>query len=115
MDEVDLEIEKLRKEINRLKITTAKKISILDTKLTQLETEKQALVTPGSPAPRHFTGHFDRFGKKVYVGDRVGFLTTGKFDSSEGHVSGYTRTRIFATDYCNREIPRASKNVKIIE
>ena len=111
---IDTEIDAIRREIENLKINTDNKILSLNRTLAQLTERNQDLVTPGNPAPRHFTGHTDSCRKKIFIGDRVKFLTSGKFDSTEGHVSGYTRSRIFATDYLNREIPRAAKNVKII-
>ena len=61
----------------------------------------------------HYTGQVDRDQYKIFIGDTVVFLTTGRFDSSQGVVSGYTTTHAIATDYKNREIKRASHNVRV--
>ena len=43
MEEIDLELEQIRKEIKQLKIATAERFLSLDEKLIQLQSDKQAL------------------------------------------------------------------------
>jgi len=64
-------------------------------------------------AQGHYTGHDDKFGTRIHIEDKVVFLTKGRYDSEEGIVSGYTKTRVLATDYRDMEIPRAPHNVRV--
>ena len=113
MDPVDAEIEQIRKEIKDLRLKTVSKLTSLDSKIRLLKEARRAEVTPVQTAQRHYTGHDDKFGTRIYVGDKVVFLTKGRYDSEEGIVSGYTKDRVLATDYKNREIPRAAHNVRV--
>ena len=58
----------------------------------------------------------DRDGNIITIGDRVTFLTKGKFKSTEGTITKFSKLneRVFATDSNGQEIPRAPRNVRII-
>ena len=115
MTSVEAEINKLRDLIQELEIATRCEISVLQSKVNKLSTRTRSTntVTPASAESRHYTGQVDRDQHKIFIGDTVDFLTTGRFDSSQGVVSGYTTTHVIATDYKNREIKRASHNVRV--
>ena len=59
----------------------------------------------------------DREGRVINNGDKVVFLTKGKFRSTEGIVSRFSKNkeRVFAVDIDGEEIPRAPRNVRIID
>ena len=113
MDLVDAEIEQIRKEIKDIRLNTVSKLTSLDSKIRLLKETRIAEVTPVQTAQRHYTGHDDKFGARIHIGDKVVFLTKGRYDSEEGIVSGYTKTRVLPTDYRNREIPRAPHNIRV--
>ena len=58
----------------------------------------------------------DRDGRTICIGDRIRFLTKGKFNSTEGVVSRFSKLneRVFAIDSDGQEIPRAPRNVRLI-
>ena len=51
----------------------------------------------------------------IEVGDRVEFLTSGKYSSTEGIVKTIGKTFVFAIDSDKRSIARAPHNLKIVE
>ena len=116
------EIDKLADEIKELKVSTQKEISRLrsatDNRLeylvARIEEIKRCKATPVSTESRHYTGHKDKFKTKIYIGDRVKFRTTGKFRTTEGEVSGYTRARVTSIDCDGNEIPRAPHNLEVL-
>ena len=67
------------------------------------------------PGPE-LVGAVDREGNIIHIGDRVLFLTKGKFKSKEGTVTRFSRNfeRVFATDTSGNEIPRALRNLRIL-
>lgn len=115
MDSVEIDIIKIQQEVKNLRISTSRKISGLEEKVGQLKALREATVTPANAEQRHFTGHLDYYKKRIYIGDTVKFRTRGKFDSSQGKVSGYTKVRVIATDHKEREIPRAPHNVELLK
>ena len=59
----------------------------------------------------------DREGRVINIGDKVVFLTKGKFRSTEGIVIRFSKNKefVFAEDIDGREIPRAPHNVRIFD
>ena len=114
MVSIESEIEKLQHEITSLKISTRQSIEGIENRISRLRNNKLS-ATPVKTVLRHSTGHKDRTGKDIYIGDTVKFVTSGKYDSSQGTVSGYSKTRVLSTDYKNREIPRAPHNLIIVD
>ena len=58
----------------------------------------------------------DRDGVQVKVGDRVNFLTRGRYRSTHGTVSHFSKNneRVFADDDDGVEIPGSLKNVRVV-
>ena len=113
MGSIESEIEELLREINILKISTTQKIVVIEKRISCLR-DNELSVTPVKTVPRHSTGHKDRNGSEIYIGDKVKFVTSGKYDSSQGTVSGYSKKRVLSTDYKGREIPRAPHNILVV-
>ena len=57
----------------------------------------------------------DRDGNPIFVGDRITYLTKGKYPSTEGIVSRFSHdlSRVFSLDNCHKEISRAPRNVRV--
>jgi len=115
MKDVEHEIKKLEKALHDLKISQQKHFLLLENKIFELRARqlKPNTVTRGETRQRHFTGHVDRQKRRIHLGDHVEFITSGRYDSTEGIVNGFTSTRVYSTDYKNREIPRAPNNLVI--
>ena len=114
MSHIGEQIEDIIKEIGVLKISnqrTVRRIKELETKAHELQTVQ---VTQGVSSPRHWTGHRDKHKRKIYIGDTVKYLTSGKYSSTQGVVSGFSKSRVTSTDDNNNEIPRAPHNLLLI-
>ena len=114
MSSIGKQIEDIIKEIDVLKISNQRTIQIikeLETKAHKLHTVQ---VTQGESPSRHGTGHRDKHKKKIYIGDTVKYLTSGKYSSTQGVFSGYSKSRVTSTDDKNNEIPRAPHNLHLI-
>ena len=59
----------------------------------------------------------DREGKTIHVGDKVKFLTKGKYKSTQGIVKRFSKNkdRVFAIDLYDNEVPRLTKNVLVLD
>ena len=101
-------IEELRRELDRLTIASEKVRGAIATLESEHETSSSATASTRKIA-------LDRYDSPIAIGDRVVFLTKGKFPSTEGIVSRFSknRERVFATDSEGREIPRAPRNVRV--
>ena len=113
MSRTDNEIDSLCREITDLQVSTNKKISALKQEVYELK-RRRSTVTPAKAELRHSTGHVDRYNNRICIGDTVEFLTSGRYDSKQGLVSGYTKDKVIATDYKEREIKRAAHNVRVV-
>ena len=114
MSEIGSEIDKLRTQIRDLELATKNNIRVLYKKIETLDLDNESnTVTPASAELRHFTGHLDRNKTKIYLGDTIKFITSGRYDSTQGIVSGYTKIQVVSEDYKNREIKRAPHNVRV--
>ena len=108
---VDDEISKLQRDLEILKFTTSKKIESLESRINHLRegertTERPPFATHHTHLAIHPVGsHRDRDGNIIYVGSVVTFLTKGRFDSTEGVVDKYNKTRVITV------VP-AIKNIK---
>ena len=100
-------IESLRQELNRLTLASSNILRAIE------DLERREL--PGQPDPREIQ-ITDRDGTPIKIGDRVIFLTKGKFKSTSGTVTRFSRNkeRVYATDSNKKEISRAPRNVRII-
>ena len=118
MVSIETEINKLERLISDLQVSTDLKIGDLNLKIELLKnssvTRTSGTVTPASAVSRHFTGLRDRYGDKVFIGDTVKFLTYGKYDSTQGIFTGFSREQVISRDYKQREIKRSAHNVSVV-
>ena len=118
MSNVNDEIKNLQRELEDLKISTGKKIASLEIKINRLRLGED-LRSLFATHHTHFTAtpagsHRDRNSNVIYIGCVVRFLTKGRFDSTEGVVTEYNKSRVIAEDYKERPIEIASRNVRVI-
>ncbi len=118
MVSIETEIIKLEQLISDLQVSTDLKIGDLNLKIELLKnssvTRTSDTVTPASAVLRHFTGLRDRYGEKIFIGDTVKFLTYGKYNSTQGIVTGFSSGKVIARDYQQRDIKRSSHNVRVV-
>ena len=114
MDPTDVTIEKLRLELARLQVATTNIRSTIDSLQQSQRTSRSTERTP-TPPKIPITTPVDRDGTEIRVGIRVHFLTTGRFDSTHGTVTRFSRhnERVFATDQNGNEIARAPHNLRV--
>ena len=112
-------IESLQQELERLSLAS----NNIKRTILRLERQEQEQVFSSAPAhpssqqvPPRKDRPTDRDGHPINVGARVTFLTRGRFRSTEGTVTRFSRNseRFFAQDDNGNEIPRAPRNVRII-
>ena len=109
-------IENLRRQLTKLEVAT----NIIRRSIQDLENERE--ISPAQPRPtiaptRPAPQVKDRNGNNILIGSRILFLTKGKYNSTAGVVTRFSRnnTRVFAKDIDGVEIPRAPRNVKVIK
>ena len=100
-------INALREELVRLSLVS----DIIRLTIKDLEDQNQA-PDPVKATTRRAT---DRDGRLVCIGDRVTFLTKGRFKSKEDIVSGFSRNeeRVFAVDHSVNKISRDPHNLRV--
>ena len=122
-------IEALRQELDRLTLATKNILAAINTLEQEEESASQAHPQPTSQAhPQttsqahpHSSGKVpsptDRDGTVITIGDRVTFLTKGKYKTFSGTVTRFSRggVRLFAVDINGNEVPRAPRNVCVIQ
>ena len=101
-------VESLRQELERLE-TAATNIRRVIRNLEREENQAQA-----QPNIQSHHSAVDRDGTPIHVGDRVAFLTKGRFASTHGIITRFSKRnqRVFAEDSNGNEIPRAPRNVR---
>ena len=120
------EIEELREQLQRLTIVSQQ----IQKKISELE-EQEGTTTADTLGGQRYTHKAnsrtrsqrstattppeDRFDTPINIGDRVTFLTKGKFKSTEGVVTRVLKNKegVFARDSVQIEIPRAPRNVEV--
>ena len=118
MSNVNDEIEYLQRELEDLKISTGKKIASLESTINRLRVGEDPRLffathhTHSTATPARY--HRDRDGNVICIGCVVRFLTKGRFDSTEGGVTEYNKSRVITEDHKGRSIERASRNVRVI-
>ena len=118
MSNVNDEIIHLQRELEDLKISTGKKIASLKSTINRLrvgEDPRPLFATHHTHSTATPAGtHRDRDGNVIYIGCVVRFLTKGRFESTEGVVAEYNKSRVVADDYQGRPIERAQRDVRVI-
>ena len=104
-------IKHLVDQIEQLKLSTDRKIKNLQNQVQRLQTETSNQSTNKTST---FTGHLDRNGVRIHIGDKVLFLTSGKYDSTTGVVSSSNNNRVFTLDDEGRTITRAPHNLSVL-
>ena len=129
----DEEIEILINEIEQFKITTANNIRNLEKRVLEVKSSRRRksrrsasrtrenVVTTGTviintsfSRDATFIIHQDKFGKETHRGDKVKFLTIGKYDSTEGFVVSFDYVWVMSRDYKGRLIKRTPKNLQVV-
>ena len=114
MASIEKQINTIIEEIENLKLDNTRTVQ----RIADLELQAHKLIcvqaTQEKIPSRHWTGHKDKRKRNIYIGDKVRFLTSGKFTSTEGVVSGYTKSRVTSIDKKNNEIHRAPHNLMLI-
>ena len=109
-------IENLRLQLARLEIATTN----IRKAIRDLENDDESYPVQSRPsATTHNTEIYltaDRDGNHIHIGSRIRFLTKGKYKSTTGTVTKFSKNyeRIFAEDIDGSVIPRAPHNVRII-
>ena len=129
----DEEIEILINEIEQFKITTANNIRNLEKRVLEFNSScrrksrtsasrtRENVVTTGTviintsfSRDATFIIHQDKFGKEIHRGDKVKFLTIGKYDSTEGFVVSFDSMWVMSRDYKGRLIKRTPNNLQVV-
>jgi len=123
LEDLHLDTSRYLQELRRLSIQSSNPHRLEHQQEQSAEPSRlptSSLVLPKLPAKLNNTTEdnppaTDRDGKIITIGDQVTFLTKGKFKSTEGTVTRFSRLnkRVFATDSDGQEIPRAPSNVRI--
>ena len=105
-------IDNLRQELEALTIASRN----IERAIRELENQEQQRPQGPVEGPAAVVAPPERDGNEIIVGYRVRFLTKGKYSSTEGTVTHFSRNniRVFATDDNGVEIPLAPRNVRII-
>ena len=109
-------IENLRRQLARLEIATDNiRQSIQD--LENEQGPQQVQPRPAAAPVQQAQQVVDRDGNDILIGSRVRFITKGKYRSTEGVVTRFSRdhTRVFAEDIDGFEVPKAPRNVRVIQ
>ena len=106
-------IENLRQELEALTIASKN----IERAIRDLEQQEQQLNEVSSADADATACPLDRDGNKLKVGQEIKFLTRGKFSSTRGTVTRFSRNniRVFAIDSKEVEVSRAPRNVRIIK
>ena len=105
-------IESLRRELENLAIASRN----IERAIRDLEDQEQQQPV-GQAAPAVVVGPLDKHGNEIRVGNKVRFLTKGKFKATQGTVTRFSKNniRVFAVSDDGTEIPRAPRNVRILQ
>ena len=100
-------IESLREELERLTLASANIRRII---------EGLELQEPARISVRNEPSTIDRDGNLIRIGSRVTFLTRGRYNSTGGVVTRFSRNqeRVFTEDPSGWEYSRAPYNVRVI-
>ena len=126
-------IQELERRINQLKLSTARSVNNLQTevdrlrKITIAESSKEVwvendtgsvtgtvIINKPATISSDFIIHKDRYGNEILPGNKVKFLSSGAFDSTEGIVKSADKTWIRSIDYKGRVIKRAPRNLRVV-
>jgi uncharacterized Zn ribbon protein len=104
----NINIEELIKRIDRLEIKNRILRKDLNTSCIKTKTNKKVSTEPAKVIAK------DAKGNVLEVGQRVKFITKGKYKSTEGIIEKIKETRVISIDNKKNKIVRAHQNVEII-
>ena len=110
-------IDSLLQELERLTLVS-NNIRNTIRRLEQQEQEQGFEQPATHTAPRQVPSErraIDRAGTIINIGNQITFLTRGRFRSTQGVVTRFSKNleRVFAQDENNIDIPRAPRNVRV--
>ena len=110
-------IDSLLQELERLTLVS-NNIRNTIRRLEQQEQERGFDKPAENTAPRQVPSErraIDRDGNIINIFDQVTFLTRGRFRSTQGVVTRFSKNleRVYARDGNGNEIPRAPRNVRV--
>ena len=118
-----IELQQLRIELARIVIATTRIRHIIDhieersinEDTTNDDVSETTYVEPTAAEPIPPNDPTDRDGNIIIQGDRVTFLTQGKFGSTEGTIVRFSidNKNVFAEDNTGEEITRRTTNVRL--
>ena len=118
-----IELQQLRIELARIVIATTRIRHIIDhieersinEDTTNDDVSETTYVEPTAAEPIPPNDPTDRDGNIIIQGDRVTFLTQGKFGSTEGTIVRFSidKKNVFAEDNTGEEIARRTTNVRL--
>ena len=111
-------LEELRQQLESLELAAA---NIRTTINDLVEEERQRTAEPGTPravaaAQNQPIRVLDRDGSAIRIGYTVSFLTRGRFSSTTGVVTRFSRNggRVFSQDPEGNEVARAPRNLRVL-
>ena len=107
-------VENLRQQLKRLEIAA----SNIKRVIASLEEDPdQASPVIQQPTRTQPSSVLDRDGSIIKVGSKVKFLTKGRFSTTGGIVTRFSRRneRVFTRDCNGNEISRAPHNLRVVE
>ena len=119
-----IELQQLRIELARIVIATTRIRHIIDhieerntinEDTTNDDISETTYVEPAAAEPIPPNDPTDRDGNLIIQGNRVTFLTQGKFGSTEGTIVRFSidNKNVFAEDNTGEEITRRTTNVRL--
>ena len=118
-----IELQQLRIELARIVIATTRIRHIIDhieerninEDTTNDDISETTYVEPAAAEPIPPNDPTDRDGNLIIQGNRVTFLTQGKFGSTEGTIVRFSidKKNVFAEDNTGEEIARRTTNVRL--
>ena len=115
-------IEELRRQLETLEIAAANIRTAIE-ELSERGVDPNPPVAnlgehnplPATPVEYRRPRILDRNGRQIEIGDTVTFLTRGRYSSTSGIVTRFSRNgeRVFARDNSGNEIARAPRNVRV--
>lgn len=101
IEQLTSQVQSLERQLERLSITSYSE--------SPTATRKKAQLPYTTKTVR------DRKHRIIRVGDKVRFLSTGKFNSTEGIVKSIGKAFVFSIDSQKRRISRAPHNLLVIQ
>lgn len=115
-EDLDQAIQQLTQELNDIRLQEQEACALLNELILEKHNREEKVPSKAEAEGRavDYRNHRDRSGKVINKGDKVAFLTKGKFRSTWGIVEDVKDTRIVARDPNGHLITRAPRNTRIV-